>query len=1060
MGRWLVRQAGQYYVSEKYLSNSSLLSFDTDTNDGLWARYDPTLDLDFKAENALFEQQNFTNIDAVGFVIDQDNYSTSQIWLRMTQFTAKLSVNQVPDATPKASFTATPALGTHPLSATLDGTASADPGGAVTFYAWNIGEGSNNSGPVVPAIYPAAGSYLPKLTVYDSQLQRSQTQRRVEVVSDIGGSPTSTVAAFGGNIGSVPFRSSTLTSGVDIDADGAADDFIQEIPFDPALALSGAATKGTLWHGGLRSTDRNAKASWSDVGTVNTTASALAIRMQTSSTAPITLHGLVYVDKSQFLNRASILPVSFDASSTVKLVGVSRLEQLGQVRWLVRDGQQFYVSSALITPVSQAATLSFSSASNDGDWAAWTPGTSMNFDASLASFSQRNFTDITGIGLVIDRDNAVAGVTRHWLQFTKMEVVAAIANDSTPPLAQMQVSPLNRDAFQRITFDGTGSTSSGLIQSYEWDFGDGTSSIGAIVQHEYLSTGSKTVTLRITNDLGQTDTETFIYQVVANPAPVASFIATPTAGDAPLAVQLDASASTDDASIVSYEWDFQSDGVYDATGVTTTANISSTGLYAVLLRVTDAGGKTATTSVNIRSTQAGKIPPVAVMTPSVTSGTAPLTISFTALPSWDPDGSITAYNWDFTGDNVTDATGLTASWNYVVAGNFTAKLTLIDNDGASASSTQYVNVSVTPGAIPILYWSGNSVSSSRQFRSISPTSTALDLDLDGSTDDLRVEYPFSTSQVLSPTSGYTGSPFYGAVRSDVLNATSFAPSDSGVLNSGVLDLLSQRLQPAATSSARWHWTLFFDKTHFINGGATQPVRFVSNSRLRLANINNNERTGQLRWLVREGSQFYVSQSVMSVASNSSSLTFATDHQDSAWAEYNPSTELNFDANVANFLPRDFTDITAAGFILDKDNYESARHWFNAGTYEFLGALPPSYAEWIASYNVSNSAPTADPDQDGLSNLLEYALGRIPNTVENTAATELEKTSGDYIFRFQRSKLAHNVSYQIQTSTDLQNWQPYTGTELPPVDSGSYMQHQAPISTNTTGRVFVRLLVTE
>jgi hypothetical protein len=197
---------------------------------------------------------------------------------------------------------------------------------------------------------------------------------------------------------------------------------------------------------------------------------------------------------------------------------------------------------------------------------------------------------------------------------------------------------------------------------------------------------------------------------------------------------------------------------------------------------------------------------------------------------------------------------------------------------------------------------------------------------------------------------------------------------------------------------------------------------------------------------------------MTVASNSASLTFSSDHQDGAWAEYQPTTQMNFDANTASFQPRNFTDINAAGFIMDKDSYESARHWFTLGTYEFLGALPPSYAEWIASYSVTETAPTADPDQDGWSNLLEYALGRTPNLAESSPSTQLQPSPTGYLFRYQRSKLAQNISYTIQTSTDMLTWQDYTGTELPPLDLGSHLQHQAPITPIPAGRIFVRLRV--
>jgi PKD repeat protein len=61
-------------------------------------------------------------------------------------------------------------------------------------------------------------------------------------------------------------------------------------------------------------------------------------------------------------------------------------------------------------------------------------------------------------------------------------------------------------------------------------------------------------------------------------------------------VHFDAGSSTDsDGQIVKYEWDFDSDGTYDATGATATHAYQPDGTYEATLRVTDDDGATATT---------------------------------------------------------------------------------------------------------------------------------------------------------------------------------------------------------------------------------------------------------------------------------------------------------------------------------------------------------------------------------------------------------------------------------------------------------------------------------
>jgi PKD repeat protein len=86
-------------------------------------------------------------------------------------------------------------------------------------------------------------------------------------------------------------------------------------------------------------------------------------------------------------------------------------------------------------------------------------------------------------------------------------------------------------------------------------------------------------------------------------APEAQLSATPTVGAVPLTVTLSAAASSDDGSIVQYEWDFDGDGVYDDnTGVVPSTNhiYFTAGFFSPAVRVTDNTGMTdiASTSVN------------------------------------------------------------------------------------------------------------------------------------------------------------------------------------------------------------------------------------------------------------------------------------------------------------------------------------------------------------------------------------------------------------------------------------------------------------------------------
>ncbi|HEX8289175.1 MAG TPA: PKD domain-containing protein [Pyrinomonadaceae bacterium] len=84
--------------------------------------------------------------------------------------------------------------------------------------------------------------------------------------------------------------------------------------------------------------------------------------------------------------------------------------------------------------------------------------------------------------------------------------------------------------------------------------------------------------------------------------------------------------------------------------------------------------------------------PVAVASVNgATSGTAPFTVNFSSAGSFDSDGSIVGYNWDFG-----DGTGSTApnpSKVYTSAGTFTAVLAVTDNSGLKAANGLQITVS-------------------------------------------------------------------------------------------------------------------------------------------------------------------------------------------------------------------------------------------------------------------------------------------------------------------------------------------------------------------------------
>ncbi|MEA1888544.1 MAG: PKD domain-containing protein [Pseudomonadota bacterium] len=82
--------------------------------------------------------------------------------------------------------------------------------------------------------------------------------------------------------------------------------------------------------------------------------------------------------------------------------------------------------------------------------------------------------------------------------------------------------------------------------------------------------------------------------------------------------------------------------------------------------------------------------PVAVAGSDVTAGKAPLVVNFDASSSSDPDGSITAYHWDFMDGNLSSE--VKPVHKFSVTGKYQVTLTVTDNQGMSASSSITITV--------------------------------------------------------------------------------------------------------------------------------------------------------------------------------------------------------------------------------------------------------------------------------------------------------------------------------------------------------------------------------
>jgi PKD repeat protein len=165
-----------------------------------------------------------------------------------------------------------------------------------------------------------------------------------------------------------------------------------------------------------------------------------------------------------------------------------------------------------------------------------------------------------------------------------------------------------------------------------------------------------------------------------NQAPTAVISATPTSGEAPLAVSFDGSGSSDsDGTIVSYAWDF---GPSTGSGQVTSYTYTEPGTYTVTLTVTDDDGATDSASVTI---VASEPPPPPDTTPPV------LSVDSVVLKGQVSDDSGTV---SLTVNGQPTTVNPDGSWEQEVtlaAGQTTVVVEAVDDAGNVTSKTVTVN---------------------------------------------------------------------------------------------------------------------------------------------------------------------------------------------------------------------------------------------------------------------------------------------------------------------------------------------------------------------------------
>jgi hypothetical protein len=114
----------------------------------------------------------------------------------------------------------------------------------------------------------------------------------------------------------------------------------------------------------------------------------------------------------------------------------------------------------------------------------------------------------------------------------------------------------------------------------------------------------------------------------------------------------------------------------------------------------------------------------------------------------------------------------------------------------------------------------------------------------------------------------------------------------------------------------------------------------------------------------------------------------------------------------------------------------------------FGSAPPSSAIWHT-----------DGDNDGLSLLMEYALGGEPGQNDSPLLPSSRIEGGKLVMRYQRTTGRDDLVYQAESSSDLHTWLPPHPSDVSDGPSTALGEPRIVEATLGSGRSFLRLKVT-
>ena len=571
---------------------------------------------------------------------------------------------------------------TLPVStATLNGSASTDPDGTISTYAW-----SEISGPAQFTIASAgtattavsnlvAGVYSFRLQVTDNSGAVSADTIMVTVNAAIPPANIPPVANAGTDINiTLPVSTATLNGSASTDPDGTISTYAWSQISGPAqftIASAGTATTAVS----------------------NLVAGVSSFRLQVTDNGGAVSADTIMVTVNAAIPPANIPPVANAGTDINITLPVSTATLNG---------------SASTDPDGTISTYAWSQISGPAQFTIASAGTATtavsNLVAGVYSFRLQ----------VTDNSGAVSADT------IMVTVNAAIPPANIPPVANAGADINITLPVSTATLNGSASIDpDGTISTYAW------SQISGPAQFTIASAGTATTAvsnlvagvysfhLQVTDNSGAVSADTIMVTVnaaipPANIPPVANAGADINITLPVSTATLNGSASTDpDGTISTYAWSEISGPaqftIASAGTATTAVSNLVAGVYSFRLQVTDNSGAVSADTIMVTVNAAippANIPPVANAGADINITLPVSTATLNGSASTDPDGTISTYAWSqisgpaqFT---IASAGTATTAVSNLAAGVYSFRLQVTDNSGAVSADTIMVAVKCHP----------------------------------------------------------------------------------------------------------------------------------------------------------------------------------------------------------------------------------------------------------------------------------------------------------------------------------------------------------------------------